>query len=811
MNRKQSTMTHRRNFSRYSQITHRAFTIVEVLIALTAALLLMLGLTRAYKLLGDRVTASQSELELSESLRSVAFRLRDELRRVTVDPRPPVDNETGSGYLTYYEGPFTSNTTILGDWRDSLQPEYFPSSRYGDFDDYLAFTATAAPGNTYSGFIPWGVLEAHRLAANPAGWVAPQGFQPNLRVPFYSDVAEIVYWVSPRWARVKQLSSFDGTLDYDAGSGYPLSPDADRDLLPDRMDLHRRVLLVRPDLNMTQKQMDAVNQLSASTNSNNSNNSFTREPLVENVPTIPFMQRSGQGWSIVPLTTLSTINNRFNKNYFPDGAFLSVPGEWLGNFNTASPNWLCGVARMQQVMDLSVSRTVNDWDQPLPVPTGVTTRFGMPSSIMQANSLADLSSPDTRFAHVRMPEPLLSGNAGSTMPLLALSPPHPYLMARENIFPNQAANTLGTAPPGAFGYGRFTLLGSLRPEFNLADRMTDVNSAVGGPVGLTTSINRGGSDVIATDVLGFDVKAFDPEAPKYIWLGRDSTSGSANDDDLDGSGNHDADELGLPGSDDEIVTMSHVRLHEVLFDNDSIISGPGVFPAPGPFQLVDRGDFVDLNYARSSGSPIRGLFHDDGGGSVAQVPQYRLEDFASPFSGLELAPDGTARFPKTWQQSGRFILSRGGGQSTVSSFFQPIYDTWTTAFAEDKFDQEGRSTPFSGGGLTFSYGTVRGRFPFNVLEPFTPPIIPPAPSYTFDPLVSYRNWSRFPGKSLSEGSFNGQWAGSQNDTFSEIQPSNNPIPVTPPIPEPLQAIQVTLRVFDISAGQIRQQSIIEDF
>ncbi|MCR9208920.1 MAG: prepilin-type N-terminal cleavage/methylation domain-containing protein, partial [bacterium] len=91
------------------------FTILEVMIALTASLLLLLSLTKAFKLIGDQITESQAEVELSSTLRDTTFRLREELRRATASMVPASNGSddplTTDGYLTYHEGPFTDLTT----------------------------------------------------------------------------------------------------------------------------------------------------------------------------------------------------------------------------------------------------------------------------------------------------------------------------------------------------------------------------------------------------------------------------------------------------------------------------------------------------------------------------------------------------------------------------------------------------------------------------------------------------------------------------------------------------------------------------
>ena len=112
--------------------------------ALAASLLLLVGLTRAFKLIGDRITSSQSELEMAGSLRESTYRLRDELRRMTAPMKSPLAANSNQGYFTYYEGPWTDATTSIvhgfSPPPTSGMLEYIPTSRIGDLDDYVAFT-----------------------------------------------------------------------------------------------------------------------------------------------------------------------------------------------------------------------------------------------------------------------------------------------------------------------------------------------------------------------------------------------------------------------------------------------------------------------------------------------------------------------------------------------------------------------------------------------------------------------------------------------------------------------------------------------
>lgn len=832
--------------------TARGFTILEVLIALTASLLLMLGLARAYKLLSNKITNRQSELDLSSRLRDVALRLRDELGRATCDMVPPAKQGAAEGYLVYHEGPFTDSTTILGSVANPtpLAEKYFPDSRFGDFDDFLAFTSTAKEGAPFVGFIPRGILDAKRYAnrqLDPSEITAynnTPGYGTQL-VPFYSDVAEIAYWVSPQWER-----NSDGSLVYEnqipdsggAVSLYPVYRDRNGDLLPDRLQLHRRVLLIRPDLNMTPSEMNAINRLANPSSSVPTTSAGTR-----NVPTIPFLVGNGTDVEIVPIAN----EGGGNVSLFPNNTFLSAPGLWSAGPANASPNWLTGIARLQQAMDLSISRVSDRWSAPATtVAPGVTPTYGMPTAVLKANSLGELSKPENRFAHVRIPQSLISGSEGSSMPQIALCPPHPYLIARYSTppalpdpndplmaagttpttFPAQAHHVVGTAPgdaPYLDTYGRFTMTTFVRPEFNLADRVSDVGAG-GTSVAL---INRGGSDVIAEDVVGFDIQIFDPSAPRFVWRGPDGVPGSVGNDDgltVGGVAAETEEELGWPGSDDEIVTVNDPRIDEVLVNNGNRSRTNWNQSPATVFDVVDRGDFVDLGYLRLAGGPMRGLVQfDESGNVIAQPPtptavNSRYEDFASPYSGFEYSGSPSVRygspptayysfFPKSWEQSGRFIVSSSGGSNTLSSFYQPVYDTWTDGYAADGMDQEGRFAAAQFGVVpTFQFAfAVAGATPG--VPGYLESRVAQDNSGTVSNLqrpVSVRRWSSFDGSIGNQGEFTDQNAG--NEQIPENL-STTPIELSPPIRDPLRAIKISIRINDVGAETIRQQTVIQEF
>ncbi|TVP94106.1 MAG: prepilin-type N-terminal cleavage/methylation domain-containing protein [Planctomycetaceae bacterium] len=214
------------------------FTLVEMLIAMAVTLLLMAALGKGFAFIGESIRDSRVQVELTNDLRDVTHRLQEDLERCTTRLRPCVDQQEPVGYFVYYEGPVTDATSSLFlSTTDPRNPS--PESRYGDFDDYLAFTVVATGDNWFTGVVPRQILDAKTAELAGQAYNAsnfPGG--PNDPIMIRSKYAEIIYFASP---------------EYDPASS-PANPqylDFEGNGLPDRLKVHRRVLLIRPDLNLT--------------------------------------------------------------------------------------------------------------------------------------------------------------------------------------------------------------------------------------------------------------------------------------------------------------------------------------------------------------------------------------------------------------------------------------------------------------------------------------------------------------------------------------------------------------------------------
>ena len=128
----------------------RDMTLVEMLVATTATLILMAAVAQAFAVFGSAISGSRGVLELDARMRSAAWRLRSDLTGITVRPLPPITPESAQGYLEIIEGPFTdyqypNENTGLPTPIESGTTTVGPT----DVDDVLLFTTR----NTETPFI----------------------------------------------------------------------------------------------------------------------------------------------------------------------------------------------------------------------------------------------------------------------------------------------------------------------------------------------------------------------------------------------------------------------------------------------------------------------------------------------------------------------------------------------------------------------------------------------------------------------------------------------------------------------------------
>lgn len=163
-------------------------------------------------------------------------------------------------------------------------------------------------------------------------------------------------------------------------------------------------------------------------------------------------------------TTISDLSSTAPAGTLPGGV-MDKSGGGTVNWTIAQqwsglPSPLCDMALAHQQCDLSMRRVFG---------TG-----GGGFDFVAANSLQDVVDPDNRFAHAQVPLP---NSVSTTMPVLALG----------------RSLSITSDPNGTLGTSNFQVgSGFLHPAFVLMG-------------------NRAGEDMLASDILAFDIKLFDSE------------------------------------------------------------------------------------------------------------------------------------------------------------------------------------------------------------------------------------------------------------------------------------------------------------
>lgn len=149
-------------------LIRRGMTLVEMLVAMAASLLLMAAVARAFAAFSGAMSNSRAILETDARLRSAAHRLRTDLQGVTTQMLPPRNPAQGEGYFEVIEGPLT-------DYQDSTIPVAPVAIVSGtttvcptDIDDVLLFTTR----NTDTPFIGRVGSETMESSTAEVAWFA---------------------------------------------------------------------------------------------------------------------------------------------------------------------------------------------------------------------------------------------------------------------------------------------------------------------------------------------------------------------------------------------------------------------------------------------------------------------------------------------------------------------------------------------------------------------------------------------------------------------------------------------------------------
>ena len=117
--------------------TRAAFSLVELLVASTIALMVMGAVAQLFSLFSRTLSQSQATVDISGRLRNAAWQLRQDLAGVTVDTVPWTEPESDSGYFELLEGPQRDASLAFSGGGANANLE-------ADTDDTLLFTTRSA-------------------------------------------------------------------------------------------------------------------------------------------------------------------------------------------------------------------------------------------------------------------------------------------------------------------------------------------------------------------------------------------------------------------------------------------------------------------------------------------------------------------------------------------------------------------------------------------------------------------------------------------------------------------------------------------
>jgi hypothetical protein len=233
-------------------------TLVEMLVATTITLIMMGLVAQLFGVFGQGVTGSRSVIELTDQMRSVGWRLRQDLGGVTATALPPLRPEANEGYFELFEGPATDTSTA------TLVPTSNKTALTADCDDALLFT-TRSQGPPFVGRFIKGTIEspvaevawycrpaAQQLANGPTLYTLYRrqllvmdyvGANPPANAPFFSATGGNVLDFQRVGSRWDTFYNGDGTTFFGFDLSCRLVPSANnvRLLVPNSLgDLTKR-------------------------------------------------------------------------------------------------------------------------------------------------------------------------------------------------------------------------------------------------------------------------------------------------------------------------------------------------------------------------------------------------------------------------------------------------------------------------------------------------------------------------------------------------------------------------------------------
>ena len=181
----------------------RGISLVEVMIGIAITTTVLLIMIRFFEQMSAEIAKGRAIIEMASQGRSVGETLRQDLSMVTVSPKTWTSDSTPSGYFTIVEGTATDSFRYNQDTT---------VNHFGDYDDILAATLRS---------------KKRPFRGRFRGFNGTQ--YANSQQVIESDLCEVVWWswFNDRIAPVNVMNT------------------------DDQLNVHRRALLIRPDIDLS--------------------------------------------------------------------------------------------------------------------------------------------------------------------------------------------------------------------------------------------------------------------------------------------------------------------------------------------------------------------------------------------------------------------------------------------------------------------------------------------------------------------------------------------------------------------------------
>ena len=200
--------------SQHRSFSRRGLTLIEIMIALTMTLIVLGAMMQAFQYASGQMQMGRATMEMANRLRSAEELLRSDLSNLTVEPRPYTETTNPNGYFEIVDGAMRDKTNADG-----------INSYLGDVDDVIAMTVRS-DGQFFRGrHIPDNTTSSKVIE---------------------SSIAEIMWYTTFKDRNTNLLI------------------DVSESDLSESLKVHRRVLLIRPDmgpwLDLTSEQVTTLMQ-----------------------------------------------------------------------------------------------------------------------------------------------------------------------------------------------------------------------------------------------------------------------------------------------------------------------------------------------------------------------------------------------------------------------------------------------------------------------------------------------------------------------------------------------------------------------